>query len=216
MQVAFIDGIFYVIVLFMSVVIHEVAHGYSAYLFGDNTARDSGRLTLNPIKHLDIFGSIILPLFLILSNTGFIVGWAKPVPYNPNNLRDFRKGTFAVAISGILANILIALIFGLFIRFGPILGLPLYIDDIQTLNPIYKISTVIVFMNLVLTIFNLIPISPLDGSKILFSTLPFKYRYIENFMERYGIIFLVIFIVFIWSKIAPVIYILFSLLTGLH
>ena len=216
MQVEFIDGIFYVIVLIMSVVIHEVAHGYSAYLFGDNTARDSGRLTLNPIRHLDPFGSIILPLLLILSNTGFVIGWAKPVPYNPNNLRNFRKGTFAVAVSGVLANILIALLFGLFIRFGPILGLPLYIDSLQTLHPIYKISTVIVFMNLVLAIFNLIPIPPLDGSKILFSALSFKYRNIENFMERYGIILLIIFIVFIWSKISPIIYLLFSLLTGLY
>lgn len=216
MQVEFIDGIFYVIVLIMSVVIHEVAHGYSAYLFGDNTARDSGRLTLNPIRHLDPFGSVILPLLLLLSNIGFVIGWAKPVPYNPDNLKDLRKGTFAVSISGILANLLIALLFGLFIRFGPTLGLPFYIDNIQTLNPIYKISTIIVFVNLVLAIFNLIPIPPLDGSKILFSILPFKYRYIENFLEKYGFLLLIVFIVFVWSKIAPIIYLLFSVITGLN
>lgn len=216
MQVEFIDGIFYVIVLIMSVVIHEVAHGYSAYLLGDNTARDSGRLTLNPIKHLDPFGSVILPLLLILSNTGFVIGWAKPVPYNPDNLRDLRRGTFFVSIAGILANILIALLFGFLIRFGPLLGLPLYIDSIQTLHPFYKISTIIVFMNLVLAIFNLIPIPPLDGSKILFSILSPKYRYIENFMERFGIFLLIFFIVFIWGKIAPLLYLLFSLITGLY
>lgn len=211
----FIDGVFYVIVLIMSVVIHEFAHGYTAYLFGDNTAKDMGRLTLNPIKHLDPFGSVILPLLLIISNTGFIIGWAKPVPYNPNNLNNIRKGTFFVSIAGILANILIAILFGLLIRFMPMLGLPLYLDNSSILHPFYKISTIIVFMNLVLAIFNLIPIPPLDGSKILFSALSPKYRYIENFLERFGIIFLIFFIVFIWDKLSPILYLLFSLITGL-
>lgn len=216
MQVEFIDGIFYVIVLIMSVVIHEFAHGYTAYRLGDNTARDMGRLTLNPIKHLDLFGSVILPLLLIISNAGFVIGWAKPVPYNPNNLRDFRKGTFLVSVSGIIANLLMALLFGLLIRLAPSLGLPLYIDSIQTLHPFYKISTIIVFTNLVLAIFNLIPIPPLDGSKILFSALPPKYRYIENFLEQYGFLLLIIFIVFIWGRLSPIIYLLFSLITGLN
>ncbi len=216
MQVEFIDGIFYVIVLIMSVVIHEFAHGYTAYRLGDNTARDMGRLTLNPIKHLDPFGSVILPLLLIISNAGFVIGWAKPVPYNPNNLRDLRKGTFLVSVSGIIANLLIALLFGLLIRFAPSLGLPLYIDSIQTLHPFYKISTIIVFTNLVLAIFNLIPIPPLDGSKILFSALPPKYRYIENFLEQYGFLLLIVFIVFIWGRLSPIIYLLFSLITGLN
>ncbi len=216
MQVEFIDGIFYVIVLIMSVVIHEFAHGYTAYRLGDNTARDMGRLTLNPIKHLDPFGSVILPLLLIISNAGFVIGWAKPVPYNPNNLRDLRKGTFLVSVSGIIANLLIALLFGLLIRFAPSLGLPLYIDSIQTLHPFYKISTIIVFTNLVLAIFNLIPIPPLDGSKILFSALSPKYRYIENFLEQYGFLLLIVFIVFIWGRLSPIIYLLFSLITGLN
>jgi len=216
MQVEFIDGIFYVIVLIMSVVIHEFAHGYTAYRLGDNTARDMGRLTLNPIKHLDPFGSVILPLLLIISNAGFVIGWAKPVPYNPNNLRDFRKGTFLVSVSGIIANLLMALLFGLLIRLAPSLGLPLYIDSIQTLHPFYKISTIIVFTNLVLAIFNLIPIPPLDGSKILFSALPPKYRYIENFLEQYGFLLLIIFIVFIWGRLSLIIYLLFSLITGLN
>jgi hypothetical protein len=96
-----IDGIFYVVILIMSVVIHEFAHGYSAYLLGDNTARLSGRLTLNPLKHLDIFGSIVLPLLLILSNAGFVIGWARPVPYNPNNLRKGRWGNIIVSGAGV-------------------------------------------------------------------------------------------------------------------
>src|SRR5574343_641006 len=125
-QVQFIDAIFYIFVLIMSIVIHEVAHGYSAYLLGDNTARLSGRLTLNPIKHLDPFGSVILPLLLILTKAGFIIGWARPVPYNPANLRNGRTGNLIVAFSGIAANLLIAIIFGLLMRFAPMLGLPLY------------------------------------------------------------------------------------------
>jgi len=216
MQVQFIDGIFYVMVLIMSVVIHEFAHGYTAYRLGDNTANASGRLTLNPIKHLDPFGSVILPLLLILTNAGFVIGWAKPVPYNPNNLRNVRKGTFLVSIAGILANIAIAVLFGILIRFAPMLGFPLYLSDGITLHPFYRISTIIVFMNLILAIFNLIPIPPLDGSKILFTAIPAKYRYIENFMEKFGIFLLLIFIVFIWNKLAPILEILFSLITGLH
>lgn len=211
----FIDGFFYVLVLIMSVVIHEVAHGYTAYRLGDNTANASGRLTLNPVSHLDPFGSVILPLLLILTNAGFIIGWAKPVPYNPNNLKNVRRGTFLISIAGILANVLIAVIFGLLIRLAPMLGIPLYLSDAVTLHPFYRISTIIVFMNLILAIFNLIPIPPLDGSKILFSIIPPKYRYIENFMERFGIFILLIFIVFVWNKLAPILGILFSLITGL-
>lgn len=197
----------------MSVVVHEVAHGYMAYRLGDDTAKLSGRLTLNPIKHLDPFGSVILPLLLILTGSGFIIGWAKPVPYNPNNLRNYRIGTFLVAISGVLTNIFIAVIFGLFIRFAPMLGIPAY-DPLMT-QPFYQIATIIVFMNIILAFFNLIPIPPLDGSKVLFSALPPQYRYIENFLERYGIFLLLIFIIFIWNKLAPILYILFSLITGI-
>lgn len=210
-----IDGIFYIVVLIMSVVVHEVAHGYMAYRLGDDTARLSGRLTLNPIKHLDLFGSIILPLFLILSNSGFMIGWAKPVPYNPDNLKNLRRGTFLVSIVGILANLLIAIVFGLLIRFAPSLGLPAYVESGSYIGPFYKIMTTIVFVNLILAFFNLIPIPPLDGSKVLFSALPLKCRYIENFLERYGIFLLLIFIIFIWNKLAPILYLLFSLITGI-
>ncbi len=217
MQVQFLDGIFYILVLIMSVVIHEFSHGYTAYLLGDNTAKDRGRLTLNPINHLDLFGSIILPILLYFTTHGsFLVGWAKPVPYNPNNLRNVRKGTFLVSIAGILSNLVIAVIFGLLIRFATVFGIPAYSANPMLLSPFYKISSIIVFMNLILAVFNIIPIPPLDGSKILFSIIPYKYHYIENFLERYGILLLVFFIIFLWSEIAPIIYILFSLITGLH
>lgn len=211
-----VESIFYVLVLIMSVVVHEFSHGYVAYLWGDNTARLSGRLTLNPIKHLDLFGSIILPLLLIISGTNFLIGWARPVPYNPNNLRDIKKGTFFVSIAGILANLILAVLFGLLIRFGYLLGLPPYVFGVNNIHPFYQITTMIVLVNLVLGFFNLIPIPPLDGSKILFSFLPAKYRYIENFLERWGILILLFFILFIWSKVSPIIYISFSLITGVQ
>ena len=130
------EGIFYVCVLIMSIVIHEVAHGYSAYLLGDDTARLSGRLTLNPLKHLDPFGSVILPLLLIFMNTGFVVGWARPVPYNPLNLKKGRFSEMIVAIAGITANILLAILFGLIIRFAPIFGI--------SNNAFYQIASIIV------------------------------------------------------------------------
>ncbi len=204
-----VDGIFYIIVLIMSVVIHEFAHGYTAYLLGDNTARLCGRLTLNPLKHLDLFGSVILPLLLVLMNAGFVIGWAKPVPYNPNNLRDMKKGSFLVAIAGVLANLVIVLIFGLLIRFAP-----LFIGA-AIAEPFYKITSIIVVLNLVLVIFNLIPIPPLDGSKILFSYLPVKYKYIENFLEQWGMFLLLFFILFLWAKVSPIIFIAFHFITGL-
>ena len=199
----------------MSIVVHEFSHGYMAYRLGDNTARASGRLTLNPIKHLDLFGSILLPLFLILMNTGFVIGWAKPVPYNPNNLKNGKKGDFLVAVAGVFSNIVLAVLFGLLIRFGPNLGIPLYSPGVQYLNPIYNIFSIIVITNLVLAIFNLIPIPPLDGSKIFFSFLPPRLRYIENFFETYGLFLLIFFIIFIWGKISPIIYLVFSLITGI-
>jgi Zn-dependent protease len=210
-----IDGIFYVAILIMSVVVHEFAHGYTAYLLGDNTARLSGRLTLNPIKHLDLFGSVLLPLFLIITKVGFVIGWAKPVPFNPANLRNGRMGVLMVAISGIVANIIIAVLFGLLIRFAPMFGLPAYTSDPLLMHPFYQITSIIVFMNLVLAIFNLIPIPPLDGSKILFSLIPPQYRYIEDFLNQYGVFVLIFFIVFLWGYVTPLVSTAFSLLTGI-
>jgi Zn-dependent protease len=203
-----IDGIFYIAVLIMSIVVHEFSHGYAAYLLGDNTARLSGRLTLNPLKHLDPFGSVILPVILFFSTAGnFLIGWARPVPYNPANLRNERKGTFIVAIAGVLANLLVAIIFGLMIRVAFSVGIPLD-------NPFYKITSIIVMLNLVLALFNMIPIPPLDGSKILFAILPPRYRHLENFFEKWGLILLVVFIIFVWGSVSPVVYSIFHLITG--
>ncbi len=111
-----VNTIFYIVILIMSVIIHEVAHGYAAWAFGDETAYYAGRLTLNPLKHLDPIGSILIPFILIVSKAGFIFGWAKPVPYNPNNLTNKKWGILAVASAGIIANLGLAVIFSIFIR----------------------------------------------------------------------------------------------------
>jgi Zn-dependent protease len=207
------NAIFYIAILIMSVVIHEVSHGFMAEYFGDDTARDAGRLTLNPIPHLDIFGSIIVPAILVLAHSPFLFGWAKPVPYNPNNLRDRKWGTIAVAAAGILANLIIAIIFGIIIRLAPSFGLPSY--NIFSPNPFYIITSLIIIVNLALAIFNLVPIPPLDGSKILFSLFPnfisskiFRY-------EQYSLILLLVFIIFFSGFLYPVLSFLFHLLTGL-
>jgi Zn-dependent protease len=174
-----IDNIFYIVILVMSVVVHEVSHGFMAEFFGDETAKYSGRLTLNPISHLDIFGSILIPAILVLSHSQFLFGWAKPVPYNEDNLSNKRWGTFFVAIAGVLANFLIAIIFGLIIRFT----LPLNFSQ-----GFYFITATIVIVNLALGLFNLIPIPPLDGSKILFSLLPESLSGVLRFLEKFSFV----------------------------
>jgi len=200
------NAIFYIVILIMSVVIHEVSHGFMAEHFGDDTARNAGRLTLNPFKHLDLFGSILLPAVLVLTNAGFLFGWAKPVPYNPNNLSNKKWGTIAVASAGVLANFFIAIIFGIIIRVSSGLALP---------TSFYFITSAIVIVNLALGIFNLVPIPPLDGSKILFSFLPESaFAFILNY-ERYSLILLLVFIVFFSEYLSPILTFLFHLFTGL-
>ncbi len=190
----------------MSVVIHEVSHGFMAEYFGDKTARFAGRLTLNPIKHLDFFGSVFLPALLVLTHAPFLFGWAKPVPYNPDNLSNRKWGTIAVASAGILANILMAIIFGIIIRFTSDFYLP---------AGFYFITSIIVVINLALALFNLIPIPPLDGSKILFSFLPESFSGTMLLLEQYSLILLIIFIVFFSDYLYPILKYLFHFLTGL-
>ncbi len=204
------NAVFYIVILIMSIVIHEVSHGFLAEYFGDETARNAGRLTLNPIKHLDMFGSILLPAILVLSHASFMFGWAKPVPYNPNNLSNRKWGTIAVACAGVLANFLIAIIFGLIIRVAPYL-LP---ASLLSAN-FYFIISIIVIVNLALGIFNLVPIPPLDGSKILFSFFPESaFDFIVTY-EKYSIILLLVFIVFFSDYLFPILAFMFHLVTGL-
>lgn len=194
--------IFPIVIFLFSVIIHEVSHGYAAYMQGDNTAKYAGRLTLNPIPHVDLFGSILLPLLLILGHSPMVIGWAKPVPFNPYNLKNQKWGEAIVALAGPLSNICIALVFGLLIRFG------LFPSLIEPFG-------YIVFINLILAVFNLVPIPPLDGSKILFSILPYRLNSIREFLEKNGFFLLLIFVFFLWDYVYPIAIILFHIITGL-
>jgi Zn-dependent protease len=200
-------AIFSFLIFIFSVVLHEVAHGYAAERLGDPTARLAGRLTLNPISHIDPVGSVLLPLILYISHAGFIIGWAKPVPFNPYNLRSKKWGEAIVAAAGPATNLLIALVFGLFLHFGPI-------STISS-SVVLLIST-IVLINLVLAVFNLVPIPPLDGSKILFSIFPAGFSPVRAFLEKYSLILALIFIFFLWQYISPLVYLLFTLITGIN
>lgn len=160
---SFLPALLSFIVLILSIIVHEVAHGYAADSLGDPTARMAGRLTLNPLPHIDLMGSIILPGLLMLTNSPLFFGWAKPVPYNPYNLKNSRWGETLVALAGSGTNLLLAVIFGLIARFGTTLGLP---------ETTLAIAVTISFVNLFLGLFNLIPFPPLDGFTALRSALP--------------------------------------------
>ena len=178
--------IFTLIVLLFSVILHELAHGSVAFYLGDQTAKEAGRLTVNPLNHLDPIGSVIVPLFLffITLGKGPIVGWAKPVPINPYNFKDPKTGILKVSIAGPAANFLIAVLFGLIIRFIPL--------NLSLLN----LFGIIVFYNFFWGLFNLMPIPPLDGYHILFSLLPKSFASIKSFLVQYRTILLVLFIIF--------------------
>ena len=160
-------GIALILILIISVVIHELAHGYTAYWLGDPTAKLAGRLSFNPLVHLDPLMSVIVPGLLIFSGAPFIIGAAKPVPYNPYNLRDQRYGEMKIAAAGPLVNIAIAVLFAVVVQCAGWLGLS---EQFVTL------ATGVIAVNLFLALFNLMPIPPLDGSKILPALLPRSLR----------------------------------------
>src|SRR5574343_540839 len=201
------DGILYLIILIFSVVIHEVAHGFAAYKNGDETAALAGRVSRNHSSHIDLFGSIILPGLLLLTGSKILLGWAKPVPVNTNNFKNQKKGILQVSLAGVMANFGLAIVFGVLSRFAIGLGLSTSIVGAMHL---------IVLVNLVLSFFNLMPIPPLDGSKVLFVLLPQKYSYIESFMNKYSFIILIIFVFLVSGKILePLVFNSFSFLTGI-
>ncbi|MBX4195832.1 site-2 protease family protein [Candidatus Parcubacteria bacterium] len=197
------DFIFQIAILIMSVVVHEVAHGLAARFYGDRTAEYEGRLTLNPLKHLDPIGSVAVPAISYFLG-GFVFGWAKPVPYNPYNLKPGRWPEAFVALAGPLSNLIIAIVFSLVLRLVP--GL--------SLSFVVTVSS-IVYVNILLAVFNLMPIPPLDGSRLLFALFPDNIYRFRNFFERYGFVFVVIFILFIWQVVEPLVGGLFRILTGL-
>ena len=201
--------------LIIGVVLHEYAHGYIAYKSGDNTAKSLGRLTLNPIAHIDLFGSILLPLLLILINSGIVFGYAKPVPINPGYFRNYRKGLRYTSLAGPVTNLIFAFVVGL------VYGLFFYIffkstnvmltSDTFGFNAFILISQIFegaIYINIFLAILNFIPIPPLDGSKILASFLPDEAMFKFLSLGRFGFIFIFIFLFLgggiFWRVLSPV------------
>ncbi|MGB9847866.1 MAG: site-2 protease family protein [Minisyncoccia bacterium] len=200
--------IFQLLVLLFSVILHELSHGYTAYYLGDDTAKRAGRLTFNPIAHLDIWGSFLFPLFLyFLSGGTFVFGWAKPVPFNPLQLKNPKKSIGLVGLSGPLTNLLIALFFSFIFRL-------IHFLNIVSLAPLGDFLTIIIYINILLAVFNLIPIPPLDGSRILYSFLPSKYEQFYWNLERYGLMLVMFLVFFGFRFITPLIDWLFNFLVG--
>ncbi len=196
-----LEIIFFIIILVMSIVIHEVSHGYAAFIQGDSTAERAGRLTLNPLKHLDPIGSFIVPIITYFL-AGIPFGWAKPVPFNPYNLRNQRWGETIVAAAGPASNFLIAIVFAIIVRVSLFFTLP---------NSFITICASVVLINIALGLFNLVPIPPLDGSKILFGLLPFRYSQpFRRVYERYSIILLLVFVFFLSYILSPIISFIFN------
>ncbi len=194
--------LFFFFIIIPSAIIHEYAHAWAADQLGDPTAKQAGRLTLNPIAHIDIWGTILMPIFLsIFSGGKFLFAYAKPVPFNPYNLRNQKYGSGLVALAGPLANLIIALTFGLIIRFSE-------------LNQFTSLLSIIVYANILLATFNLLPIPPLDGSKVLFAFLPSRFRHYEMMMQKYGFFILFLFIFFGFQAIFPIIFGIYKLIVG--
>lgn len=209
-------SIFYFLVLMISIIVHEVAHGLAAEREGDPTARMLGRITLNPLKHLEWFGSVVLPLILILT-TGFAIGWAKPVPYNPENLKRGKKSVAIVSIAGIAVNLAIALIFGLLIRGMVFYGVPTFefATDPTGGYGRYFIITMIVSINIMLALFNAVPLAPLDGFRFLHSVIPRRFEFAMDIIERYSLPLLVIFVFFGWKFVTPFAVGIFRIISGI-
>lgn len=202
-----------VVLVILSIIFHEVAHGWVADWLGDPTARYAGRLTLNPIPHIDMVGSIIVPGLALLSGSPFLLGWAKPVPVNPYNLRWGTWGEALTAFAGPATNILIAVAAGLLVRFGVL----------PASEAVVSLIFILIIANISLAILNLLPIPPLDGSKIVAALLPsglyYKYREFENLTYALGpfglILVLIIIVQFLSGPMSILTGSIFRLLTGL-
>ncbi len=183
-------------VLLFAVVIHEYAHGWMAYLCGDGTAKYSGRLTLNPLAHIDPFMTILMPIFFYFT-LGFAIGGAKPVPINPYNFRNPHRDIIKVSLAGPVSNFILAVIFALLVWLMKIIGI-----YGGLLSAVFEFS---VFLNLLLGMFNLIPIPPLDGSKILIAVLPRQYAHRVENIGMFGIILVILFINIFWRALIMIV-----------
>jgi len=196
-----VSSIIYVVILIGSVVLHELAHAWTAYKLGDPTAWLEGRITLNPLAHLDTIGSVVLPLLLVLTGSPFIIGWAKPVPFNPHHFSNPRWGGALVAVMGPVTNLLIAAIAaGIVILIGPVASV------------VSAIMHAIILTNIALAVFNLIPIPPLDGHHILFAIIPDSFAHIKYQLQKYSLVLVLILVVFGWRLIEPVVLWMYQLL----
>ncbi len=196
-------------ILLASVILHEVAHGYAALFYGDKTAYYAGRLTLNPIKHLDWFSSVLLPALLIIFQFPFPFAAAKPVPVNLRNVKSGRLPRIVIALAGIGTNFLLAVIFAVMIRMSGFVGLT---------TPVITFFALIVLINVSLTLFNLLPIPPLDGSRVIVALLPSRFQQVERFLNTYGFVILIgvmlVLNIFGIDILSIPVRVLFRLLTG--
>lgn len=174
-------AIFAIPVIF-AITLHEAAHGYVARLFGDNTAYMLGRVTLNPIPHIDPFGTVILPLIMLLLPGGFLFGWAKPVPINFGALRNPKRDMLFVAAAGPAANLLMIIIWAILAKISILMG------DASYALPLRLMSSAGIFVNAILMVFNLLPLPPLDGGRVAVSLLPSPYANMLARIEPYGLI----------------------------
>jgi len=210
----FRDLIISVPAIMMAVILHEYAHGWMAYKMGDPTAKEYGRLTINPIPHIDPIGSVLLPALLILAGSPILFGWAKPVPINPFRFRDLRLGTFLVSVAGIGMNLMLAFFFGFLYRVIEA-GYLNFLGD-AILTPLAIFSAKAVLINVVLAIFNAVPIPPLDGSRALMSFFSLRYWELFYRFEMYGffIITILLFTGILGRLIHPPIIFLYRLILG--
>lgn len=196
------EQVFFFLALIGSAILHEYCHGWTAERLGDPTARLAGRLTLNPIPHIDPIGTILLPaLLLLLPGNSLLFAYAKPVPVNPSNLRHPKRDSGLVALAGPAVNLLLAVVFGSLVRALPA-------------GPFVDYLKIAVFLNVMLAVFNLIPVPPLDGSKVLFALLPERWHNVEVLLQTYGLWLFLPLLFFAYPLLFPLLVGLFALFTG--
>lgn len=202
MDINWIQLLFFILIIIPSAILHEWAHGFAADRLGDPTPRLSGRLTINPIPHIDPWGTIALPFLLSLLTRGtFLFAYAKPVPFNPLALRIPRWGPAIVGLAGPAANLILAFALGTVMRVVGVSSFAVFLS-------------IIVYANILLAVFNLVPIPPLDGSHILFAILPDKFYQFKAWLTRYGFVILIFFLIFLFDWLQPIMAVLFRAATG--